>query len=162
LQDHAGTVRDAIAGLRSLLVDIYPPSLRTSGLAAALSDLARTTSGSAAQVDVRVDEAAADALPEAAREAVFRVAQESLRNSVRHAEASAVALRLFPEEDGTIVLEIEDNGQGFDPSVILANPAHGHFGLHLMADAAARCGAALTVSSSPGGGTALRMILERS
>jgi signal transduction histidine kinase len=162
LQDHAGTVRDAIAGLRSLLVDIYPPSLRTSGLAAALSDLARTTRGSGAHVDVRVDEAAADALPEASREAVFRVAQESLRNAVRHADATSVALRLFAEEDGTIVLEIEDNGQGFDPSVVLTNPEHGHFGLHLMADAAARCGAGLSVSSSPGRGTAFRMVLERS
>ncbi len=157
-EELAGTVRDSIAGLRSLLVDIYPPTLRTSGLAVALGDLARAINGGSARVDVELDEAAADALPESAREAVFRVAQESLRNAMRHAEADSVVLRLCEESSGT-VLTVEDDGRGFDLSEILSDPPQGHFGLHLMADAAARCGARLAIASSPGRGTSLRMTM---
>jgi two-component system NarL family sensor kinase len=156
LQTLAGTVRDTIAGLRSLLVDIYPPSLRTSGLAAALTDLSRTTNGSGARVDVDVDDALADALPTAAREAAFRVAQEAFRNAVRHSGAHSVRLTLR-REDGRAVLLIDDDGQGFDVSSVVAGNPQGHFGLHLIADAAARCGALLEVRSAPGRGTSVRM-----
>ena len=78
-----------IAGLRSLLVDIYPPSLHSSGLAAALRDLARSSTGSGATVDVDIDAEAADALPSDAQESTFRVVQEALRNAVRHSQADA-------------------------------------------------------------------------
>jgi signal transduction histidine kinase len=161
LQQLAGTVRDSIAGLRSLLVDIYPPSLRTSGLGAALNDLARTTSGSSAHVSVDVDDVVAESLPADAREAVFRVAQEALRNAVRHSGATSVRLALHEDDTGGALLTIKDDGKGFDPSGILSNGAAGHFGLHLMADAAARSGARLAVSSGPGQGAALKMWLPR-
>jgi nitrate/nitrite-specific signal transduction histidine kinase len=69
---------------------------------------------------------------------------------------------MFADSDATTVLSVEDDGRGFDPAEILLNSLHGHFGLHLMADAAARCGARLAVSSSPGRGTSLRMTMEHS
>ncbi len=160
LQTVAGTVRDSIAGLRSLLVDIYPPSLHTSGLAIALRDLARTMTSTGTTLALDLDEAAADALPEPVQETIFRVTQEALRNVVRHAGAASVTIRLGAVDADRGVLEIVDDGQGFDAAAAFTR-AHDHFGLQLMADAARRIGAGLAFSAPPGGGTALRLEVPR-
>ena len=157
----AGTVRDSIAGLRSLLVDIYPPSLHTSGLEVALRDLARTTAGSAATVLTDIDADTADGLPISSQEAAFRIAQEGLRNAVRHAAASQVTLRLQPMDERYALLEIVDDGAGFDLSAARHPGSEGHFGLRLMADAAQRSGSRLALRSAPGGGTLIRMEIPR-
>jgi signal transduction histidine kinase len=160
LQTVAATVRDSIAGLRSLLVDIYPPSLRTSGLAVALRDLARSTTASDAILDTEIDAAVADALPAPVQEATFRVAQEALRNVIRHSGAKHATLRLTAEDGDWALLEVIDDGRGFDAEASFA--AEGaHFGLRLMADAARQVGAGLSFSSSPGQGTNLRMEVPR-
>ena len=157
LGELAGSVRDAIAGLRSLLVDIYPPSLHSSGLAAALRDLARASTGSGAKVDVAIDAAAADALPGDAQESTFRVVQEALRNAVRHSQAEHVTIGLAADGSGGSVVSVDDDGRGFDVDAAPRGDASGHFGLRLMADAAAASGARLEVASGPGQGTHLRM-----
>jgi two-component system NarL family sensor kinase len=160
LQTVAGTLRDGIAGLRSLLVDIYPPSLHTSGLSVALRDLARTVSASGIEVTGEVDELVADALPGPAREAAFRVAQEALRNVARHSGADHVELDLRAVDDAWAVLQISDNGRGFDaPSAF--GRGEGHFGLHLMGDAARRASAGLSFTTAPGAGTQLRLTVPR-
>jgi signal transduction histidine kinase len=157
----ASTVRDSIAGLRSLLVDIYPPSMRTSGLAAALRDLAQTTTGSAAVLTTVVDTATADALPPAAQETAFRVAQEALRNAVRHSGSRHVTLRLAAVDDDWAMLEVVDDGRGFDAAAVFGRQGRGHFGLQLMADAARRAGAGLAFTTTPGHGTTLHMEVPR-
>ena len=94
LVDASATVRDSVAGMRSLLVDIYPQSLRAGGLPAALDDLAKTVNGSDARLEIDVDPEAAAALDAEAQRAAFRVAQESLRNALKHAQASVIRLGL--------------------------------------------------------------------
>jgi signal transduction histidine kinase len=153
----AGGVRDGIAGLRSLLVDIYPPSLHSSGLAAALRDLARASTGSGATVEVDVDAEVADALPSDARESTFRVVQEALRNAVRHSQADRVTIALAADDAGAPVVSVDDDGRGFDIADMPSGDTSGHFGLRLMADAAAASGARLVVASGAGDGTHLRM-----
>jgi signal transduction histidine kinase len=155
LESVAATVRDGVTGLRSLLVDIYPPSLRAAGLASALSDLARTASGDGGvpgPADADIDDAVADAAPERDQEAMFRIAQEALRNAVRHAGASQVTLRLAGAEDGRARLDVADDGRGFE----VAPQAEGHFGLRLMADAARHGGGSLAIRTAPGAGTVVR------
>jgi two-component system, NarL family, sensor kinase len=153
LQSVAATVRDSVAGLRSLLVDIYPPSLRDAGLASALHDLVRGASGHDAAVVADIDAGAADGLPERQQEIMFRIAQEALRNAVRHAGAGLITLRLAPADQGGTLLEIQDDGRGFDGATAAAE---GHFGLRLMTDAARHGGGRLSLLSSPGGGTRIR------
>jgi signal transduction histidine kinase len=153
----AHTVRDAIAGVRSLLVDIYPPSLHSSGLAAALRDLARASTGSGATVEVDIDAEVADALPSDARESTFRVVQEALRNAVRHSQADRVTIALAADASGMPLVSVDDNGRGFDIADTPADDRSGHFGLRLMADAAAASGARLEVASGAGDGTHLRL-----
>ena len=153
LQSVAATVRDSVAGLRSLLVDIYPPSLRDAGLPSALHDLVRGASGHDAAVVAEIDAKAADAVPGQQQEMMFRIAQEALRNAVRHAEARLITLRLTPDDQGGTLLEIQDDGRGFDGATAAAE---GHFGLRLMTDAARHGGGRLSLLSSPGAGTRIR------
>jgi signal transduction histidine kinase len=157
----SGTVRDSIAGLRSLLVDIYPPSLQSSGLAVALRDLGRIVTASDTELMIDIDDAVADALPEQVQDATFRVAQEALRNVVRHSAAHHVALRLQAIDDTRALLEIDDDGRGFDPAATFTRDEDGHFGLQLMADAARRVGAGLSFIAGPGEGARLLMEVRR-
>lgn len=152
----ASSVRSSIGGLRSLLVDIYPPSLRTSGLAAALTDLAAPLRSRGMTVTIDIpDDAALDPQVEAV---MYRVAQETLRNVARHADARTVGVSLTLDPP---VLEIADDGVGFDARAVLAAPEEGHFGLRLIADQAATLGAALLLHSTPGGGTRWRLEVPR-
>ena len=154
----ASAVRDGIAGLRSLLVDIYPPSLHTAGLASALRDLTGTASGAAGPVpdiDADIDAELADSGPEQEQEAMFRIAQEAVRNAVRHGHAGHLTLRLAAGP-GAPALEVADDGDGFDAAALAAEGIEGHFGLRLMAEAARHGGGWLGVRSAPGAGTLVR------
>ncbi|MFJ6651206.1 sensor histidine kinase [Microbacterium sp. NPDC091313] len=156
LREVAGAVRGNIRVLRSLLVDIYPESLKDAGLAHALDDLAATARARGVEVDVEI-RTAADALPEAHERLVYRVAQETLRNALAHAGARRVRVSLATEADGTI-LEVADDGVGFD-SARLASPAPGHIGTAVLRDLATDAGAELSVRTSPGAGTTWRLRL---
>lgn len=155
----AETVRASIKGLRSLLVDIYPASLGTAGLGAALQDL---VGGLAARgVDIRLDLAddVEAGLTSETSQLVYGVARETLRNAVTHAQASEVVVRV-DRDGGTVVLEVQDDGAGFDVDAVLAAPAEGHFGLRLLSDLASAAGAQLEVSSAPGAGCRWRLTVE--
>ncbi len=147
-------VRTSIGSMRSLLVDIYPPSLRSAGISAALRDLANTVR---IPVEVLIDEGAGQSLSQEQQEAVYRIAQEALRNAAAHAAASAVTLSLHRGAEG-VVLEIADDGVGFDPAA--ARP-DGHFGLALMADVARNVDADLAVRTAVGQGTTWRLTITR-
>jgi two-component system NarL family sensor kinase len=155
LAEAAATVRDGVAGMRSLLVDIYPPSLTAGGLAPALADLVRTQSGSTARIQLDADPVAATALDPEQQQAVFRVAQECLRNAVRHAEAATISIELS-RQPRCIRLDVADDGRGLSSERAEQAAAEGHFGLRLLADAAAGAGATLSVASSTEG-TRFRM-----
>ena len=150
LRGAAGTVRTSIGGLRSLLVDIYPASLAAAGLAAALDDLAASVRSRG--ITVNVDISSQTGLDPAGERLVFRVAQECLTNITRHAGATAVSLQLR-RTDENVLLEISDDGVGFDAATVIAHPEEGHFGLRILGDVVARAGAELWLASAPGGGT---------
>jgi signal transduction histidine kinase len=83
---------------------------------------------------------------------MFRIAQEALRNALRHAEAGHITLRLTGVQERTAVLQIADDGRGFDAPGVDGRgaAAEGHFGLRLMTDAATHGGGELALLSSPG------------
>ncbi|MDX6323017.1 MAG: two-component system, NarL family, sensor kinase, partial [Propionibacteriaceae bacterium] len=83
---------------------------------------------------------------------VFRIAQECLRNAARHAQADTVLLELR-SVGNKVVLDVIDDGIGFDAEAAVTRPAEGHFGLRLMADATAQAHGQLRVRSAPGEGT---------
>jgi two-component system, NarL family, sensor kinase len=155
----ADSVRSAIRSLRSLVVDIHPPNLRRTGLAAALGDLAETTTARGVTATLVIDDGATRRLSCSAEQFAFRVAQEALRNVVAHAGASAVDVRLGrrPGTDGDVLtLAVNDDGVGFDPAAAVSDDRP-HLGLRLLDDLAGDVGGRIEVSSAPGAGTTVTM-----
>jgi signal transduction histidine kinase len=83
---------------------------------------------------------------------LFAIGREALANVLRHAGATAAQVRVEARQ-GQVVVEIRDNGHGFDP----AGGHPGHFGLESMRTRAAEIGGRLTIASAPGSGTAVRV-----
>lgn len=153
LRNAAGAVRTSIGGLRSLLVDIYPPALRSAGLGAALQDMVGTMAGRGPTVTLNADEDAAAALPLGEQQVIFRIVQELLRNVVRHARAEHVSVSLQRDGDAVLV-GVDDDGVGFDPVQATAGD---HFGLRLITDLVTATGAGLRVRTAPDSGTSWRL-----
>jgi signal transduction histidine kinase len=154
LRDTATSVRSGVGGLRTLLVDLYPPNLRSAGLVSALRDVCSALVARGLHVDADLDDATVDRLDPEQQEAVFRVGQEALRNAERHARASRVRLDLSVNDD-VVRLEIEDDGIGMDGAA--SEGREDSFGRRLMADQAERVGAVLAVRTARGVGTTVRM-----
>jgi len=154
----AASTRQCMRRLRSLLVDIYPPNLQAEGLGAALSDLLAPLSEQ--KIETRLDMPDSLRLPPAAEQLVFRCAQEALRNVATHSEAHTVTVRLSAVDHPLPMarLVVEDDGKGFAPEAAATRQARGHFGMTLLADAAADSGGRLDIDSTPGQGT--RVVLE--
>jgi signal transduction histidine kinase len=158
----AATVRTSVGGLRSLLADIYPPSLNTMGLEAALQDLVASTRSRGLQVGLDCHYSAGKHLTKERERLLFRIVQECLNNAVRHSAATQVDIKMA-EDDTALVLDVVDDGRGFDAEALTRAPKERHFGLRLMADAARQGDAELRVASAAGAGThwQLRMQVDR-
>ncbi|MGL5818244.1 MAG: sensor histidine kinase [Phycicoccus sp.] len=154
----AATMRTSLSSQRSLLVDLYPPVLVEDGLERALDDLVGPLRVAGVETDVDVDAAAVATLDETGQELVRRIAQETLRNILRHARATRAGLRLHRVDD-RVVLEVWDDGVGFDPDQ-LAAPASGHLGTRVLVDLAREAGVALALRTAPGAGTTWRLDLR--
>jgi signal transduction histidine kinase len=83
---------------------------------------------------------------------LFAIGREALANVVRHAEASAALVRVEAQQEEVLV-EIRDNGRGFD----LSDEHAGHFGLDSMRSRAAEIDGRLTIASAAGSGTVVRV-----
>jgi signal transduction histidine kinase len=106
------------------------------------------------EVTARVEPVELDA---AGQHAILRVAQEAIANAARHADATAVRLELRAVAGGA-VLEVSDDGRGFDVSP--GSTPTGGVGLRLMRERVAELGGELVVDSRPGGGTTVRALLH--
>ncbi len=146
-------VRDAVRSLRSLLVEIYPPNLYEEGLEAALSDLMARLDPRGIKATLSID-APVDRLSLDATQLLYRAAQEGLRNVVAHADASHVDVSITTQPD-TVVLRVIDDGCGVDPSQLTQKD--GHFGLKALGGIASSLGSTMTIESTPGKGTELRL-----
>jgi signal transduction histidine kinase len=157
VSEAAAETRETIRELRTLLVDIYPPTLQRSGLRAALSDLVAPLRAAGVAVTVDVPE---DAYLTGDTEALFyRVAQEAVRNSRTHSDASEVRIALVVGSND-MRFEVEDNGRGFSrPDTGEAEP-EGHFGLRLMRDLVDHAGGELEIDSAPGRGTSVTVLMR--
>jgi signal transduction histidine kinase len=92
-------------------------------------------------------------LPGPVEIAVYRIVQEALTNTVKHAGAGTVSVLLEHQGDAIRVI-VEDDGSGFDPGEVLSGgDADRRLGLHGMRERAALLGGTLTVESGPGRGT---------
>jgi signal transduction histidine kinase len=98
-------------------------------------------------------------IPERMRLALFRVYQVALTNVVRHAQASRVVIRLMLDTE-TVILEIEDDGCGFEvPERWIELARQGHLGLVGATERAEAVGGKMEVKSKPGKGTLIRVVV---
>ncbi len=141
----------ASAEMKALLFALRPDALEEGGLSAALSGLAEMLR-LRYQLAVTFDAPSEPPLESAAKGTLYRVAQEATHNAVKHARARHLNLSLRPQ-GAAWTLSVQDDGVGFDPA--LTRP--GSLGLKSMRERAALIGADLTLESSPGAGTTLRL-----
>jgi PAS domain S-box-containing protein len=139
--------------MRSLIFSLHPESLESEGIVEALS---RRAAAISERHELRIETHLCDEpdMPLEAKEALYRIAQEALHNVVKHARASCCQLSLF-EHQGAIVLEVRDDGVGFDTSSTFP----GHLGLDSMRERANHLGGALEIRSAPAEGTLVRAVL---
>jgi len=153
---------DAQKGLRDILFALRPVALTEDGLAAAVRALAERADGTnGARVFAR-DATSAVRLGPEVEAGAFTVLREAANNAVKTGRAKNVALEVTDEPTAVIGL-VEDDGAGFDVAATLNTYAgRGSLGLLQMREAARLIGAQLSIDSSPGSGTRVRLRIPRS
>jgi len=156
LLDHsAKETRQAMKDLRTLIIEIAPPTLRREGLHAALLEILSTLEQAGTRT--RLELPSNMRLRQDRASLIFRVAQEVLRNVAAHAEAASVSV-ILREQDGMAVLRIEDDGRGFTQADVSRRRAKGHVGTNAIVELAEDAGGSLSIDSHPGKGT--RVVLK--
>jgi signal transduction histidine kinase len=155
LQDIGETTREALAETRLLLFELRPPLLEEQGLAAALRTRLDAVEARAG-LEVSFESCGDERLPLETEQELFRLAQEALNNVLKHAHARSLRVCLDVAADSA-ALEVADDGLGFEPSL----RGGGGYGMQGMRERAERLGGTLSIDSSPGAGTRLRVEVPR-
>lgn len=146
-----GNLQHCMATLRNIAGGLVVPGMATLSL----GDVVRRSVDDArlkcrCEIAIQVDEHLSDA-PEAVKVTTYRVVQEAIANSLRHAPGHAP--RVAARRDGAqVVVEISDDGPGFDTH---APAAAGHLGLAFLRERVQLLGGTLDIRSAPGQGTTL-------
>ncbi len=143
--------QSALAEMRVLISELRPEKVAEGGLVTALRrHLADHRVSESLEVTLEVE--GDQPLSPAEEQGLFRIAQESLNNIVKHAQTSQARISLHLKE--SLWLEIEDQGQGFD---LERARDSGHVGLSSMGERAAEIGWNLRIITTPGAGTRIRV-----
>ncbi len=146
-----GTIQ-AIVDLRRVVDDLRPPDLSHVTLGAAISNYARALA-ERQDVVLELDLSRAELIADWAARDVYRIAQEAVANALRHGAPSRLVIRLSVQGQQA-VLEVRDDGPGFDPATAVRGS-----GLAGMAERAAAIGARLEVRTHPGTGTTVHLTI---
>ncbi|QGY39772.1 hypothetical protein GM415_06435 [Pseudodesulfovibrio cashew] len=159
LRSASNLSREVIDTIRRMQTALFPPTLRDFGVTNALNgfldDFSNIYSTMEVRRQIRINE---ELIPEQLRTPIFRLAQEALYNAGRHSGGDTVTVGL-DHRCGSLVLEIEDNGVGFDPKKTLRYPdTRLGLGLTSMKERAELSGGLLKIDARPGRGTTIRVI----
>jgi two-component system NarL family sensor kinase len=155
LRASMSTLRQGVRDLRTLLVEIHPPSLESTGLEAALSDLLSPLEADGIATELHVgDHVTAGSNGDAL---VYRVAREALRNTQKYAEADSVRIELSRPAPQTTRLVVSDDGKGFSADDRARRAEQGHVGLTLLESLVRQSNGTLAVRSDPGHGTTVEL-----
>jgi signal transduction histidine kinase len=136
--------------------DLQSPLLENSDLAMALRRVAQEISaGNSPRVTVEISGSACP-LPSAVEHHLLRMAQEAITNAVKHGNCKSITLQLHYAPDSA-KLSVRDDGVGFVPEEVSAE--RGHFGLQGMRARAVKIGAELRITSQPGQGTSIQVVV---
>jgi nitrate/nitrite-specific signal transduction histidine kinase len=144
--------RGALAEMRTLLIELRPSDLVEAELSDLLDQLTKATA-SRARIPITVEVEGECSPPTEVKVGLYRVAQEALNNVVKHAVASQVRVNLNCQSK-QIVLSVVDDGRGFDKSLVPGEK----MGLDIMRERVEAIGAELTIESTIGSGTEIKVV----
>ncbi|MGH2608874.1 MAG: GAF domain-containing sensor histidine kinase, partial [Tepidiformaceae bacterium] len=150
--DYVLTLAEAgLTEMRALIFELRPDSIETEGLVAALG---RQVAATRARYGVAVNAELADEpdVSVGTKEALYRIAQEAMNNTVKHARATNIDLSL-ERHNGHLHMHISDDGMGFDPE----GEFPGHMGLRSMRERMLGIGGTFEIRSAPGEGTRIKV-----
>lgn len=148
--------QNALAEMRALIQQLHPRSVAEEGLERSLRRLVAEREASDG-LNVELQIRGETHLPVNVEEELYHIAQEALNNIVKHARTNHAVIRLNTEGDGRVLMDIDDEGAGFDPASVRSLP--GHLGLTSMTERVQALGGTLMIDSQPGNGTHLRIEL---
>ena len=147
-----------LRGVRAYLSQLRPPLLADLGLSGAIREAADQVSA-ALDIPVHVEVGRGiDSLSETVEVVTLRVIQEALQNARKHAQPGSIRVKMA-QDAGSWIVEVRDDGRGFDIDDARGGGGRRQFGLQFMRERAELIGAQFEVRSSPNLGTAVRMTI---
>ncbi len=153
-KDLGKIAQQALMEMRLLVYELRPTILEQEGLVGALQQRLDSVEGRAGVKTRFLVEGAVD-LPPAVEQDLYRITQEALNNTLKHAAATLVTVQIQAEAD-KLVLTVSDNGQGFEPKIASDT---GGIGLVSIRERVEKLGGTLTVQSAPGAGTTVEVAI---
>lgn len=153
-------LNESLLYTRTLIADLSPPVLHDFGLPSALEWLVQHMQQRQLTVGVQWSGSRELNLPEDLSVLLFQSVRELLINVAKHA-GSGKALVSAEQRDGSLTIEVRDDGQGFDPKAIGAGvtPQSSKFGLYSITERMLAMGGRFDLRSSPGEGTTATLVL---
>ena len=154
------SMRDGLSEIRRFIFDLRPTMLTQRGLIGTVEHYINTyRTFLPEEINLELPSAPLSLTPDQEFTA-FRVLQESLQNVQRHSDATRCAITIEAQGEHTII-EVRDNGRGFDPSSVKVR-ARGGSGILGMRERSEVIGARLDVESSAGDGCRIRLVIPTS
>ena len=149
--------------LRHMLFTLRPLALESEGLVSALQAMADKMGDTYQQnVQLEIDQAVVDQLELGKQTVIFYLCEEAVNNARKHAQATLILLRLnyFPQQPDLALLEIIDNGIGFDVKGVLGSyEKRGSLGMINLQERADLVNGLFNIDSEPGKGTRVRVLI---
>ena len=155
------TARTGLTEARRALQALRATPLQDLGLALALETAGEEAASRAgATLHTDLPTRLAVNLEPHVEQGLYRIAQEALENIVRHARASVITINVGCTHDGLVILEISDDGIGFDTTQLETKTETGHYGLQGMAERVGLSGGTFSVESGLDKGTQIKVSIK--
>jgi signal transduction histidine kinase len=148
--------QNALGEMRLLIYELRPPILEQEGLVTAIETRLKAVE-SRAGLKVQLNVERPMILPPDVESGLYRIAQETLNNILKHSHARTITVSLRLLEAKSVMLEITDDGIGFDPGTA---QERGGMGLRSIAERVEQLAGRLKIESAPGAGTTLQVRVE--
>lgn len=147
--------------IRHMLFTLRPLVLESQGLVAALKSMSEKMRETYSQnVIIQADPAVIQDLEAGKQGVIFYIIEEAANNARKHAQAAHIWVRLKPLQNELVLLEIEDDGVGFDPNAVNASYENrGSLGMVNMRERTELINGMLRIDSAKGKGTRIRVLI---
>ncbi|QIL75157.1 ATP-binding protein [Hymenobacter sp. HDW8] len=149
-------LEEAIKATRTISFELTPGILQDFGLKSALEELVKRIPHAGLHVHLYM-QGDFDGLPQQLEVSVYRIVQELLNNIIKHAKAREAFVHVV-QEDGHVIISVEDDGQGFDPAQ--AKAEYSGIGLTSIRNRVDLLAGTLSIDSRPGRGTIVSIELR--